>query len=157
MKKILVILLCLFPASAWAGGTCVTTTESRYGPEDEKLKIVFACTADAADASMSYTLTESQMANMHGLWTIIVTTYPGATAPTDASDLAITDGNGLAVMTAAGNGINFIDATSTLQEYTEGPNGDQYFLADKEVPWTLTITNNLVNSAVVNIRFDMVE
>ncbi len=58
-------------------------------------------------------------------------------------------------MTAAANGATLVHATATQSEYLEGPNGDHYHVADQANPWTITVTDQATNSAIVLFDFEL--
>jgi hypothetical protein len=123
-----------------------------------KYRVTITLQADAADASLAVTLTAAQMEQLDGLFVYKVIVRPGATAPTDASDLAIEDSRGLVLMDATRNGLNLVDATSTLWNYTDGPtSGNHYHLLEEEFPVTITVTGNSVNSAIVILDLELTE
>lgn len=140
---------------AIAGGTCVhTNTKAQY----DKLFVLVTCTADASDASMSAAVPSTAMRQLSGRYIYNIVTYPGGTAPTDNSDIAIADSDSYDVVTASGNGLNKIDATTTRAFYTEGPDGgDEYYLVHEDKTLTITQSNNSVNSAIVNYLFRSVK
>ena len=78
----------------------------------------------------------------------------GGTAP-DAASVAIADSKGTPLMTAAGNGLNLIHAANTQSEYLEGPNGDHYHVADHGNVWTITVTDQATNAAIVLFDFEL--
>jgi len=163
-RAFLVFLFCLFfPLSVFAGGTCAVTEFPDISDVGKMGKIVrLTCTASASDGSMAYTLTSTDMAKLAGYYLYTVTVYPtpGGTAPTDLSDLAITDDRGVVILSATSNGANIVDATSSYQILPERTSQEgtsdfyQKIHYDKEL--TVAITNSIVNSANVTIDLDMV-
>jgi hypothetical protein len=97
------------------------------------------------------------MSDLHGFYVYEIVSYSGATTVTADSDLAITDSLGRTVMSATGNGLNFVDDNTVQTAYTEGPNGDHYYLVDKNIPLTFTISNNDVASAKHRFRISKVK
>jgi hypothetical protein len=154
----------LFYSVSFAAEGCVKTSSTIMPNSTSSLNVIkkynirVTCTA-GADGSINEnnTLTASDMALVDGSFLYKVTVQPGGTAPTDASDLAITDSRSLSLMTAAGNGLDLVDATSTTQEYPEGPNTDDFQMLHKAYPLTFVITNNSVNAAIVIIDLEAAE
>lgn len=146
MRKLLFVLsvIMLMCEQAIAAGT-VTSTELYYG----SLKtITFTCTADAADGSYPATaLTTAQKKYVRGWWLSHVKIDPGATGPTDNSDLTLTVGS---FDILGGNGTDAIDNAVNCVLVPYGSGGDaQYPMTDDDL--TINITNNSVNSAVTVI------
>jgi hypothetical protein len=75
--------------------------------QEMKKKILLYCTADSTDGSFSLPLSEGLVEHLDGYFLYKVTAYPGITAPTTDSDLAITattaklafDGGGTTALT----------------------------------------------------------
>lgn len=89
-----------------------------------------------------------------GLFVYNMSIIPGATGPTDNSDLEIKDSNGVIFVSVAGNGLDVIDnATTTSQIMGDGQNSDK-FLKGNGLVWTITVTNNAVNNSSIRIPFD---
>ena len=154
MKRIiyLTIALCLLTANGYAAMTC---DRSGYVSRNNDTAIyTITCTFDTTPGTAAYTMTESEMKPLSGAWVTLVTARPGGTAP-DAASVAIADSKGADLMTAAGNGLNLIHATDTLSEYLEGPNGDHYHVADHDNPWTITVSDQATNNAIVLFDFEL--
>lgn len=108
------------------------------------------------DNSLSVTLNDSVSGLKHGslygwqAW--IFQTYPGATAPTDATDMTIADDYGLDILGAGGT--NMVDATTGQEFYAEVNN----IAGPRPISTDLTIAtaNNAVASAVFTMRMYMV-
>lgn len=154
MKKILLTaLFVLFSVSyANAAGDCVYT--SKQDSLDGKLMYIkYTCTAHT-DNSLSTAFTDAEMSHMDGGYIYYLTVTPGATACTDASDLAITDEYNLTPYTAAGYGANLVDATSTTGSIPENLGGDNwYYPVVRENNITLVMTNNAVASCIFDATF----
>lgn len=145
MKRfILAAILMLTPGMAWGAGTITYVSNS-------DVAMTIECTAHT-DGSFEADLSDAMMSDLHGFFIYEITSYYGATTVTADSDLAITDSIGRTVMSATGNGANFIDDNTIQTAYTEGPNGDHYYLVDKNIPLTFTITGNAVASATHRLR-----
>jgi hypothetical protein len=163
MKKFLAVLtFLLVPTVSFGAMTCVQTAFfplQLYTPAIQVQKYILhlTCTCDTTPGTATATLGTEIMRNLSGKYGYTITTDPGSTAPTDASDLAISDSRGLALLTATVNGLNLVDATTTEQEYFEGPNGDSYPLFSAAFPLTITLTNNAVNNSIFNLYIDMTE
>lgn len=118
-------------------------------------EIVLTCTADAAAATYPATVVNT-LANistwdLRGLKLYSVKAYPGAVAPTDGTDLTITDKYGVDLL--GGKGENLIDATSK----TWCPAGPSNYALPALITGNITvnITNNAVNSAVTTIVLEL--
>jgi hypothetical protein len=164
MKRIMIVvaLLMMCGSTANAAMVCALDTagtnggKRKFGEMLDKTRVTVKCTFDTTPGTATDTFDQSIMGPMDGKYVLLVTVYPGSTAP-DAASVAISDSNGLALMTAAGNGLNLVHATNTLDEYLEGPNGDSYHLVDANFPWTVTVTDQATNNAIIYIRFDTVD
>ena len=116
-----------------------------------------SCTASGA-AAFSITLPTAIMNWLDGSYLVKVKAVPGDTAPTDASDLSITDSAGFVLMSPTGNGLDLIDSTSSLWNYPDGPiigGTNDYTLIVKETPLVIAVTNNVVNSATFDITLEL--
>lgn len=122
-------------------------------------KLVLTCTGDAANGSYPATVlnplavdSNGVSFDIRGLKLYSVKAYPGAPPPTDATDLTITDEYDIDLL--GGKGTNLIDATSKTWIMAGPP--DSYMPALITGDITLTITNNLENSAVTTIILELV-
>jgi len=123
---------------------------------DSMIEVRLECTADSAAATYpAYTLKSKggNTIDLTGYFLYSAKAWPGATAPTDATDLTITDIDGVDLL--GGRGTDFIDATSK----TSTSAGT--LVTDMPMPitsnLTITITNNAVNSAVCYIKLLFIE
>lgn len=126
-------------------------------------ELALTCTAGAAGdanahlfpATVINTLAVDSDGNsfdIRGLKLYSVKAYPGATAPTDATDATITDEFGIDLL--GGKGANLIDASSKTWIMAGPP--DSYMPALIMGDITLTISNNSVDSAVTTIILELV-
>ena len=151
MKKLtvlLTILMLLVSTMAMAAGTCVLTqTGSQSGAEH--IWRQYTCTADAAAGTVpAYTVT-----GFHDFYIYSVETWPGAPAPTDASDFTLLDaitGEDL----LGGNGTDAIDATTPKTIFPKSAAMGLNFYHMVKGNLTLTIVQQAAatNSAVMHIR-----
>jgi len=82
---------------------------------------------------------------------------PGATGPTDNSDLQIADSSGVIIISASGNGLDVIDnATITSQIMGDGQNSDRYPKGNG-LAWIPTVTNNAVNNSSFILGIDTLQ
>lgn len=128
-------------------GTVTGGALNDLGRNSGKYELLLTCTADAAGA-LSAAVNSATMDNLAGKYVFTITSYPGNPAPTDGSELEIRDSIGREVISSAGNGNDFIDATDTKTEHATGPNTDLYYLASDAYPWTVYMENNAVANAV---------
>ena len=150
MKKLIFFLLLFFYGDAFGAGT-VTSEMVDAGPSNDTSRIktiVFTCTADAAAATYPATaFSAAQIAYVKGYFLSHLKADPGATGPTDNSDVTLTYG-GFDIL--GGNGTDIIDETVNGVCVPYGSNGDaQYPMTGEAL--TLNISNNAVNSAVTVI------
>jgi hypothetical protein len=119
--------------------------------------VTLTCTADSAAATYPATIINTLAGvskyNLAGMYLYKVSAAPGGTAPTDATDLTITDVFGADLL--GGKGTNLIDAT-TITETLVGPSG-MYSPQLITGNITATISNNAVNSAVTTIVLTFVD
>ena len=162
MKKLFFTILFLSLAvKSFAACTCADSidTHGLIPLGQGKYRVEITCTADATPGTCTDALDADVMAAMAGKYLYTITTYPGGTAPTDATDLAITDSISKSYLSATGNGANLIDATSTLWDFADGGVGSEnmYPLIHGDRPLTFTITNQAVNNAVMYIEFELID
>ena len=141
-----------------AAGTitgAITRIQAQQG-RPQIVKVVLTCTASADNASYPATVVNT-LANistwdLRGLKLYSVKAIPGGTAPTDATDLTITDEYGVDLL--GGKGENLIDATSK----TWIPVGPANYSIPAFVTGNITvnITGNAVNSAVTTLVLELV-
>lgn len=130
---------------------------TEIGPANSgKYELLITCTADT-DGSFGVTLTTAQMQAFAGKYLYMISAYPGSPAMTDGAELEIRDSLQRVIMDAAGNGNDFIDATSTTTEYPSGPNTDHYWIANDAYPWSIYIENNIVNGGKTNLLFTFID
>ncbi|MFA5436454.1 MAG: hypothetical protein WC372_10500 [Candidatus Neomarinimicrobiota bacterium] len=150
MKRVILAgIMLLSPCLAWGAGTIAYVANS-------DVAMTIECTAHT-DGTFEADLSDAMMSDLHGFYVYEIVSYSGATTVTADSDLAITDSLGRTVMSATGNGLNFVDDNTVQTAYTEGPNGDHYYLVDKNIPLTFTISNNDVASAKHRFRISKVK
>lgn len=160
MRKTILITLFVFIASrSFAAGTCAwqSTTDVNDGVDTVGSVVTLLCTHHT-DNSLSVELSSSTMSELAGKYVFAVKSYPGSTAPTDATDLSIADSDGLSLMGVADNGLNFIDATSTLATmfYNSNLSTNMYWLPIDGEAWTISTANNAVASATFYLKFYLV-
>ena len=145
LVTILFIFGC-FTVSVFAAGECVLTQSGTHPGQDIMWR-QYTCTADASDGSVpAHTIT-----GLSGFYLYSVETWPGATAPTDASDLTLLDattGEDL----LGGNGTDAVDATTPKTIAPKSTAMDLNFYHMVKGNLTMNITNNSVNSAIINVR-----
>ena len=112
------------------------------------------CTFDTTPGTATDTLPDDVQAMVNDHFVHAIYTIPGATGPTDDSDLAITDAEGKAIYT----GTNVIDnATVNGPLLPVGPTTakDWHHPMGDGNDWTITITNNAVDSSTCEIVFQL--
>jgi hypothetical protein len=115
MKKLLIVLvLILFAGNAFAASTLVCTDTKITFVSGVGHKVACVATADAT----TYTTLEVKDAagnaiNLAGQYLYLVSVVPGATGPTDNTDLEILEGSATGPDILAGSGANMIDNTAT--------------------------------------------
>ena len=158
MKKLFVtFLILLFSVSVVYAGFTGTSTPyyNRATGKLEGFIVHIICTNSSpatAQSSSIDTMTGISSYNLSGTKLHNVKVYPGATAPTDASDLEIIDPYGIDLL--GGKGTDLIDSTSKTQTLV-GPSGayaPQRSIGTKSI----IITNDSVNSSVTNFILDFV-
>lgn len=164
--RLLPLILLLFVSPQWIlaqaadDDTCIESIiwmPKAGGPSAvSKMYLLLTCTADSGDGSLSYTLS-TKLPDIDGKFVYSVDVANGDPAMSQDSDLAVTDGFGLPLITAAGNGLNLINSSTGAypQVYMEGPNDDAYQLLYSDYPPTFTVTGNSVVSAIVKIRIPL--
>ena len=151
MKKRLSILLLtfcavLFAGSAFAAGSWTLVDEGSY-PGTELRWMQYQGTADASDGS----LPDYTVKGFLGYFLYSVETWPGDPAPDDATDLTLSDATTGEDLLGA-NGTDGIDATSSLTLIPKSAASDTLYTPPVKGNLTLSVSNNSVNSAIINIR-----
>ena len=153
MKKLTVLLMVVMTlaANAYGAGTIVVSDPVYLAWGRNMVTVTFTCTADAADQSYPAAAINQDNADVNtdliGYWLSHVKVVPGATGPTDNSDLTITV-NGEDIL--GGNGANIVDNATGGHCVPYGSNGDAQYPMTGDV-LTLNLTGNAVNSAVVTV------
>lgn len=149
MKRFIgmLILGMLMVATSSFGAACTQTLTS-YGPNMKEL--VFVCTA----ASGTFTATATSTANTNaikGFYVSDVYTFPGGTAPTDASAVTITTADSPTWDILGGIGV--VSAT-LAKRFLPGVTLPAGALAGNTIRNALTvgITGNAVSAAIVTVK-----
>jgi len=160
MKKFIVVLFALlFYGNVFAAGTCTETdweVVKDYRGNKVGTVLTILCTHHT-DNSLSAPLAsngdESAMQKLSGQYIYKIKYIPSSPAPTDETDLIITDSDGLSLLGA--NGTNFIDET-TKQE-TLGKNTflgiSTYLWPVYSEIWTISTTGNAVSGSKFYLKF----
>jgi hypothetical protein len=149
MKKVIAVialLLVLIASTAMAAGTVTVTTQTGSG---DAIIVHFAWTADAADGSVPATLSgegEDWPINYSGC-IYAMETNPGSTAPTADYDITLTDSDGVDMLGGGG-----ADRSATVSEIVPAKIGTVFGCFPTQNEFTLTITNNSVNSATGTVK-----
>ena len=139
MKKFLALLaltLFVWVGSALGAGT-VTQTDVQIYPNTRAL--TFTCTADSA--AHTYPATGSD-GNIDG-YVFLVVTNPGTVGPTDNYDITLTDADTVDVMGGELLNRDILNSEQAVP-LIDGVFGSRFVKG----PLIITITNNLVDSAV---------
>ena len=154
MKRLLTMLTVIlfiagcFITPAYAAGSCVLT-QSGTQPGSERMWRQYTCTADDSDGTVpAYTVT-----GFYDFYIYSVETWPGGTAPTDASDFTLLDavtGEDL----LGGNGTDAIDATTpkTILPRSASMSLNFYHMVKGNLTLTITQQAAATNSAIMHIR-----
>ena len=152
MKRLLIILLAVcflcLPITAIAATTgSITGVSSKVHDIDGTftfIKVVLTCTADVTAHSYPATVINDLITHkIVGMSLYTVGTYKGGTAPTDGTDLTITQ-DSIDILDT--KGVNLID--STTSEITWAGSSTQDFAVPIVGDITANITGNSVNSAI---------
>jgi len=130
-------------------GTITGVSTKIHDPEGtfKFLKVVLTCTADAAAHTFPATVVNDVITDkIVGLSLYTVGAYPGTTAPTDATDLTITQDT---IDILDGKGADLIDETTTTMIWAGSSTAD--FPVPVVGDLTVNITNNSVDSAITYI------
>ena len=154
-----ILVILLFTVQAYAAGS-ITGTATRVPVRQGSppmVLITLTCTADATahtwPATVVNTLDNVSTYDLRGLKLYSVMAIPSAvTAPTAATDLTITDTNGVDLL--GGKGTDFISDTAK----TWIPAGPSNYAFPALITGNITVTmsNNLVNSAVITLVLQFV-
>lgn len=147
MKRFVILVMLLLAVPCFAASTH-TYTEYEGG-STYQLNVLVTC------AGGTSTITTSIIPyNLRGMFLYMIRTYPGGTAPTDATDLYIYQHSSSGKDVLDGGGVDKIDATSTLTF--------QPFINSSEngVPITgdlfIAASNNSVNAAVFTVELHFI-
>lgn len=143
LRSLLFVVLSCWVA-LWAPlGAAGTVTQEHY-PLGNIRKVVFTATADASDGSYPSTALTTKFEGR----LIQIITNPGATAPTDNYDIAITNGDGLDVLQGVGANRDTANTEAAAIVFSGTAINP---VVDESDTLTLAITNNSVNSATIVI------
>ena len=117
-------------------------------PGTERMWRQYTCTADASNGSFPV-LTVVGFQDYH-LFTI--ETWPGDPSPTDATDFTLIDDATIGEDLLGGTGTDAIDATTKKTLIPYSSTMDLFYTPLIKGDITITVTNNSVNSAIINIR-----
>lgn len=130
-----------------------TITLSYQNISPKIIEVTAVCTADAGDNSFPATVVTPRPSSNPGMdlvgWYLYaVHAKPGSTAPTDASDLTVTNLDGLDLL--GGRGTDLLDATSI----TSCAAGSTVTAMPMPItgPVTLNLSNNSIASAIVTLK-----
>ena len=117
-------------------------------------KLVLTCVGDAANGSFPAAVLNDLQTDylIEGLQFYSIKTIPGDTAPTDNSDITITDEYGVDLL--GGKGTNLISATAKKWTLFGPENYTAAALITGDV--TINISNNSVNSADITIVIELI-
>jgi hypothetical protein len=124
-------------------GAAGTITQTHYTIGNIR-KVVFTCTADAANGSYPATAISAPIEGR----LIQLITDPGSTAPTDNYDITLVDANGLDVLQGVGANRDTANTEAAAVVFTSTSVNP---VVDESDTLTLTIANNSVNSATITI------
>jgi hypothetical protein len=159
MKKILFgfLFLLLTPLSVLAADTCTTAALSAEDAAAGAYDVLVTCAADAS-TSLEVPLTSTDMAKFNRKFVYLVTSYDNDVTAVGASgaELEIRDSLGRVIMDNSNHGQNFIvNGGPPTTGYTEGPNGDHYWLTFDDYPWTIFV-ENITKAGTVHLLFSLV-
>ena len=156
MKKIFIILpILLFGFNSFAAMTCTDAGHVVDGRSGNKV-IVVTCSFDTTPGTAICNLPATVMDDLDGKYVYSFAVKPGATGPTDNSDLQIVDSRGITIVSASVNGKDVIDnTTSTGPFYGDGPAGNHYPKGHFPYVWTVTVTNNAVNNSSFTLYMEV--
>lgn len=152
LTLLFVVLMPTYLLAAAAGDSVCTQSLKNY-PTTSSTPLVreltFTCTADSTDGSfLAMVFSQTHLDKLVGFYLYKLVTNPGTTAPTDNWDFTITDADGLDVL--GGSGADRHTTTSTM--LAPKLNSTTYFAQPALGPWTLNITGNTTNSAIIVIK-----
>jgi len=152
MKKsrllIALLFVLLFMVGNGIAGTIAHPEETIPGQKF----IEISCTADGT-AFDDTVIGNDDLRKLEGFWLSHVFITPGATGPTDDSDLDITVG-GSSILGAKGvnaNGLDIVDETTDGYCVPYGSTGDAQFPVLLGKPLTVSLSGNSVSAAEVTI------
>ena len=156
MKKLFILAVTLvtvfmFSSVSFAAMTCVDDGRSSAGGSDATVRLSVTCTFDTTPGTAVAAIPASVMKYINDArYVYTFKTIPGATGPTDNSDLQILDSDSIVILSASGNGANVIDNTAINSIiYGDGPTAGStnHYPAGDTMTWTITVTNNAVNNS----------
>jgi hypothetical protein len=129
-----------------------TVTQATTTLVDHVKVVTLTCTADSSDGSYPATDLTGVPNNGKGGRLLQIATDPGATAPQDNYDIALTEDNGADLLLGVGANRD----TSNSEVAVIESNGAHAVYAGTDT-LTLALTNNNVNSAIVVIKLYFAE
>lgn len=146
-KTIFTILFCLICVPAWAGMTC-TEIATSIAPGKWRLDVLMEF--DTTPGTATCTLSGEVMDKINELGLYIYENsglnVSGETNATATSDLAISDSVGKVILSATGNGANFLN-NSGKPFYGDNAGGGNHYSVGLGRDWTLTVTENVVSNS----------
>lgn len=131
----------------------LTRIQTQMG-RPQMAKLTLTCVGDASDGGFPAAILNDLQTeyDLRGLQLCSIKVIPGATAPTDSSDITITDEDGVDLLGAKGT--NLISATLKTWALF-GPAGYTVSaLITGDV--TINISNNIVHSATIKIIIELI-
>ncbi|MFA6282271.1 MAG: hypothetical protein WCY05_07220 [Candidatus Omnitrophota bacterium] len=131
----------------------LTRIQTQQG-RPQMAKLTLTCVGDASDGGFPATVLNDLQTeyDLRGLQLYSIKVIPGLTAPTDSSDITITDEDGVDLLGAKGT--NLISATLKTWALF-GPSGYTVSaLITGDV--TINISNNIVHSATIKIIIELI-
>ncbi len=144
----LILWVPLLAGQAIAAMDCVDSGQVVLINDSSKGIQVVTCTFDTTPGTAVDTIPANVMTRLDGsYWSIDI--VPGATGPTENSDLQIVDSRGVTLINPTTSGLNVIDnTTSSFGILPINVSGSQMYARGHEpYTWTVTVTNNSVNNS----------
>ena len=153
VRKITFLVLAFILIFVSIGLAAGTVTESIHKYSDgNRIMVKMTCVASSSDGTLPDTAFSTAAMNIltgnYKLYSVM--TYPGGTAPTDATDLTLSM-NGMDLLGAKGT--NLIDATTTESTFPYSVGMGLYRFPVITNTLTQAITNQAVHSATFTIEY----
>jgi hypothetical protein len=153
------VVLSVIAAIATSAYSAMVCTDAGFNSlSNERYRQVILCNMDAAPSIATDEIPNSAMARINRGYLYKLALVPGDTGPTTGSDLAITDADGITIISATGNGLNALTANTVTNNIHGESAGTWLFhpMGDGKA-WTMTVTGNTQDNSSFQAIFHIIK